>query len=64
MNVDEKKALEKKICKHLALLSFDELKELGINGQQSSKIKRGEVVKFYTKTLERLRKLVEKRGRS
>jgi len=60
MNIDEVKVLEKKICKYLALLSFADLTELKISGQQQIKIKKGEVVHFYAKTRERLAKLVTK----
>ena len=56
----EKKDLEGKICKYLSRLTFPELAELKINGQHASRIKRGEVVSFYAKTIERLRHFVEK----
>jgi hypothetical protein len=61
MTPTEKQNLEKKICKHLSTLSYAELKELGINGQQTVKIMNGETVRFYAKTLARLRGLVEKK---
>lgn len=57
----KKAAMEKKICKYLSNLTFKELKELNINGQQMVKIKAGEIVRFYTKTFDRLKKLVEKK---
>lgn len=58
MNNEE---LDKKICKYLFNLTYTELHELKLNGQQIVKIKKGEPVKFYSKTRERLRKLVEKK---
>jgi hypothetical protein len=61
MTPKEKEALEKRICKYLALLSYVELAELKISGQSAMKIKKGEPVHFYSKTIARLRKLVERK---
>lgn len=55
-----REAMEKKICRYLSNLTFKELKELKINGQQMVKIKAGDTVRFYAKTFERLKKLVVK----
>ena len=54
----EKQKIEKKLCKKLSLLSHQELREMGINGQQAVKIKNGEIVRFYLKTFRRLSKKV------
>ena len=60
MTPKQKEILEKKICKYLSGFTHQELREMKINGQQAVKIKHGEIVHFYAKTLARLRKLVEK----
>lgn len=54
----EKDTITAKICAALSIMSFQELAELGVNAQQAQKIKRGEKVRFYAKTYERLKSLV------
>lgn len=56
MTPEEK--LCKKICATLYIMKWREIAELGVNAQQVQKIKRGEQVRFYGKTLERLKRLV------
>lgn len=52
--------LEKKIIKAVKSLPWKEIFALGINAQQAQKIRRGELVRFYKRTLDRLRKKFEK----
>ena len=60
MTKEEKEVdrVTKKLCRYLAGLSWVELRELKISGQQQKKIKDGKTVRFYKKSFERLRKLV------
>jgi len=53
----KKEEVMQKICDALAILTWRELAELGVNAQQAQKIKRGEKVRFYGKTFKRLRSL-------
>ena len=52
--------LIKKIIKKVKVATWREIIELGINAQQAQKIREGKPVRFYPKTLERLRKKFEK----
>lgn len=54
---EEVKKKAERIIKRLAKMTHAELKNLGINGQTRNKIKRGESVTLYSKTIERLERL-------
>ena len=56
------KELIAKIIRKVKNASWREIVELGINAQQAQKIREGKPVRFYVKTLERLRKKFEKKG--
>ena len=59
MSLTDTEELHKKLYKRLALLSYKELAELKISGQNAVKIKNGRPCVFYAKTFARLRHLVE-----
>lgn len=58
MTKEEEKEEIKNILDCLVIMKWRELAELGVNAQQAQKIKRGEMVRFYGKTLVRLRSLI------
>lgn len=64
MNIKEHERISEKLCKYLRNLTWIKLRELKINGQQAIKIKNGQPVRFYPKTIARLRHLVEKNVRT
>jgi hypothetical protein len=51
---EEETVIIKKIKEALSVMSWKELREIGINGQQAMKIKSGEDYRLYDKTIERL----------
>lgn len=53
---DKETKIRQAICRRVKLLTRLETKELGINQQQVDKIKRGETVRFYEKSFQRLKK--------
>jgi hypothetical protein len=53
--IDEKEKLITRIKERLAIMSWQELRDVGINGQQAMKIKNGEEYRLYDRTIERLR---------
>ena len=60
MAITEKEKLKNKILKHLERMTYSELAELGINGQQQQKILKRQPVRMFDKTIERLKGLVVK----
>jgi len=58
MNLTEIEEFSKKLCAVLRNYTWTELKELKINGQQATRIKKGEAVQFYPKTINRLMYLI------
>jgi len=59
MTEEQNDKLHALLNKKLSIMSYKELADLKVNGQQAVKIKAGKPVKFYLKTLLRLCTLVK-----